>query len=329
MRLIFFGSGAFGLPTFEHLAARHEVAMVVTQPDRPAGRKRRMTSTPVAAWAEARGLPVLRCEDANDPAVVARLAALSPRASVVIAFGQKLGEPLIAAAGELVVNLHASLLPKFRGAAPINHAILAGERETGVSVISLASRMDAGLIYARVATPIEATESAGELHDRLALLGPDAVEQVLTDFEAGRLHGQKQDETRVTRAPKLSRVDDHVDFSQSAEQVCRRILGLNPWPGVTVHWLDASGRREPVTLKLLRAQPGAAGAQAGSPAGVVSAGVVVESGDRLLLAAGQGLVEILELQPQGRRAMSAAAFCQGHGVRAGDRFEPAHESHRP
>jgi methionyl-tRNA formyltransferase len=236
MRVIYFGSGEFGLPTFAHLASRHEVAAVVTQPDRPAGRKRKMTPTPVAAWAEDAGLQVFRCEDANDPAVVARIAALRARVAVVIAFGQKLSPALIDAAGELVVNLHASLLPRFRGAAPIQHAILAGERETGVSVISLAARMDAGLIYAQAATPISPTETAGELHDRLALLGPDVVDQVLRDFEAGQLRGRSQDETHVSRAGKLSRADAAIDFAQPADLVCRQIRAMSPWPGVAARW---------------------------------------------------------------------------------------------
>ncbi len=318
MRLIFFGSGEFGLPTFEHLASRHEIAAVVTQPDRPAGRRRRLTPTPVAAWADAAGFPVIRCGNVNEDALVARIAALRAKASVVIAFGQKLGQPLIAAAGEPVVNLHASLLPKYRGAAPINHAILAGERETGVSVISLASRMDAGLIYAQAATPIGPTETAGELHDRLALLGPAVVEKVLADCLAGRLRGVPQDDTQATRAPRLSRADDRIDFTLPAEQVCRRILGLSPWPGVTVQWVDPSGRRGPVTLKLLRAR--AAPPHTAAPGG--PAGVVIEADERLVLGAGGGAVEILEVQPEGGRPMSAAAFRQGHRIQPGDRFAP-------
>jgi methionyl-tRNA formyltransferase len=245
---------------------------------------------------------------------------------------------LIDAAGELVVNLHASLLPRFRGAAPIQHAILAGERETGVSVISLAARMDAGLIYAQAATPISPTETAGELHDRLALLGPDVVDQVLRDFEAGQLRGRSQDETHVSRAGKLSRADAAIDFAQPADLVCRQIRAMSPWPGVAARWRPnrpmepgESGGGPQATcadlpaIKLLRAQAIAdreAGAAGGAGLDEAKPGVVTACGQRLIVAAGSGWVELLEVQPEGRRGMSAAAFCQGHPVRIGDRFEP-------
>lgn len=320
MRLIFFGSGEFGLPSFEHLARRHEVVGVVTQPDRPAGRKRQLTATPVAAWAEARGTAVWRIEDVNANDVVNRIAQLQADAAVVIAFGQKLSDALIAAAGRLVVNLHASLLPRFRGAAPINHAMLAGDARTGVSVISLASRMDAGLIYAQSSTEIVPTETAGELHDRLAQLGPAVLDSVLTQFERGGLAGQAQDESRATRAPKLSRADAVVDFAASADQVARRIRGLSPWPGVTAAWhpaesAESAGGGSPVQLKLLRAV--AVNTQAAEK---MAAGRVVRVGDELWVAAGAGVVRVLELQPPGKRPMSADAFCRGHAIAVGDRF---------
>ncbi len=205
MRLIFLGSGEFGLPTLRRLHEHHAIAAVVSQPDRPAGRRRQDTPTPIAAWAQTTGITVLKPMDVNAPDVVSQLTALKPDAAVVIAFGQKLGDPLIAGLGGLAVNLHASLLPKLRGAAPINWAILNGERETGVTIISLAQRMDAGLIYAQQATPIDPRETAGELHDRLAQLGPSLIESVLAQWKEGKLAGRAQDEAHATRGPNSPR----------------------------------------------------------------------------------------------------------------------------
>ncbi len=318
MRLVFFGSGEFGLPSFAHLARGHEVAAVVSQPDRPAGRRRQLTPTPVAAWAQTQGIDPHRVEDVNTDPFVDGIAALRADAAVVIAFGQKLSDRLIGGAGRLVVNLHASLLPRFRGAAPINHAILAGDAQTGVSVISLASRMDAGLIYAQAQTPIGPAETAGELHDRLALLGPAVLEQVLADFAAGHLVGRPQDESRATRAPKLSRADGGVDFTRPAAEVAARIRGLSPWPGVTVQWRSEDHPCPPVALKLLRAVAGPASGRTGPDA--PAPGMVMDIGDGLRVAAGDGTVDILELQPPGKRPMAADAFCRGHGMRVGDRL---------
>ena len=247
MKLIFLGSGSLGVATLERLHSRHEVVAVVSQPDRPAGRKRRLTPTPIAQWASQAGLPVVKAQNANEPSVVEHLAALEPHAAVVIAFGQKLSPMLIEAMGKLCVNLHTSLLPKYRGAAPIQWAMIEDQSHTGLSVIGLAQRMDGGPVYAQATTPIDPMETAGELHDRLALMGPDIIENVLTRFEAGSLSHQIQDESAATRAPKLSKADGTVDFHQTARQVRCRIHGLTPCdrqlapprpirPGVTVNW---------------------------------------------------------------------------------------------
>ena len=186
MRIAFFGSGAFGLPTLEVLHAQHELVAVVTQPDRPSGRKMKLTPTPVGQWAAAQGVAVHKCEDVNTAAFVSAIAGLEVEASVVIAFGQKLSPELIAAMGRLAVNLHGSLLPAYRGAAPVQRAVMAGDATTGVSVIGLAQRMDAGAVYAAASLDIGPTDTAGDLHDRLAELGPAAVMSVLEKLEAGR-----------------------------------------------------------------------------------------------------------------------------------------------
>ena len=302
MRLVFFGSGAFGLPTLTHLAAQHDIALVVSQPDRPAGRKRQVTPTPIAEFAASRNLPIIKPDKVNDPAVVDRIRALDADTWVVIAFGQKLGRHLLE--NRFAVNLHGSLLPKYRGAAPINWAMINGERETGVSVIALAERMDAGEIYSAAATMIDPSETAGELHDRLACFGPELIDDVLQHHESDTLIGQAQDERLATHAPKLTKADGTVRFDQPASAVRNRIHGLTPWPGCTV-------RMDGRDLRLHRAHVTSA-PEAGSPGEVLT---------DYLIACAPGTIELLEVQPPGRDVMSFAAYRNGHAVRVGSRME--------
>ena len=307
MDIVFLGSGEFGLPTLRHLASEHSVHAVVTQPDRPAGRGGQLTPTPIAAWAEEHlpGVPVLKPGRINEPEVVDRVRAFPADAWVVIAFGQKLGREL--AADRFAINLHASLLPRWRGAAPIHAAILAGDALTGNSVITLADRMDAGLVLGRSERVVERGQTAGELHDLLAADGPELVERVLSEHRAGSLRPQTQDEAMVTIAPKLSRADGWIDFSASAEDCQSRVHGLTPWPGVTVSFRDAP-------LKLLRVRL-VDGPSPGAEPGTVIDG---ESGH---VACGSGTVlELAEVQPPGKRAMSWADFSRGRVVKAGERF---------
>lgn len=307
MRVLFLGSGAFGLPTLEAIAARHELAGVVTQPDKPAGRSRKLTPTPIGAWAEANrpDVPLEKPASVNEAGVRDRLRAIGADAWVVIAFGQKLGQALLS--DRFAVNLHASRLPRWRGAAPIHAAILAGDTETGNSVITLADRMDAGLILAQSRRPIEPGQTAGDLHDLLASDGPELVLDVLARHKAGTLQAQPQDDAAVTLAGKLSKGDAWVDFADSAEGVRRRVHGLNPWPGVTVMF-----RGEP--LKLHRV--GVTAAPAGAGPGVI---VDAEAG---LVACGSGAVRLLEVQPAGRKPMSYADFARGSRPEPGETLEP-------
>lgn len=306
MDLVFFGSGAFGVPTLAALAERHAIRVIVTQPDRPAGRGGACTPTPIAAWAASRpGIKVLKVERVNDPPVVAEIRGVRADALVVIAFGQKLGRDLLD--GVFAINLHASLLPRWRGAAPINAAILAGDAETGNSVITLADRMDAGDVLARSVRPIDPMLTAGELHDLLAADGPGLVTDVLDRWASGTLVRVEQDESLVTLAPKLSRRDGWVDFSQGAEAARRRVHGLTPWPGVTV-----TLRGEP--LKLLRVQPAAAGDEQAPP------GTLLDPGTGIVACGGDAL-RVLEVQPAGRRAMAWDEFARGRRIARGDRVE--------
>jgi methionyl-tRNA formyltransferase len=303
MKLVYFGSGAFGLPTLRGLVAAHRVLLVVTQPDRPAGRKRRLSPTPVGGYAEEHGLDAIKTADVNDPAGAGRIRAAGADAFVVVAFGQKIGPSVL---GEtLAINLHASLLPKYRGAAPINWAVINGDSETGVSVIAISQRIDAGDILARQATPIDPMETAGELEDRLADMGPQIMLETLSRYESGQLHPARQDDRLACRAPKLSKSDGTVSFDQPARVVRQRVHGLTPWPGCTVH---IGGKR----LKLLRVEVADEGGPASDPGRILDDGTV---------ACGTGRVRLLAVQPAGGKSMSLEAYRRGHEVSAGSRME--------
>ena len=320
MRIVFLGSGAFGLPTLQALHAQHEVVAVVTQPDRPAGRKRKLTPTEIGQWAEAHELPIIKTDNANAPDVTEKVRRFEPEAGIVVAFGQKLSPELIDAIGALAVNLHGSILPAYRGAAPVNWAVINNERTAGVTVIGLSQRMDAGTIYATAQTPLEPRETAGELHDRLAQLGPNAVLDVLQGFAAGTLEGQTQDEVQASRAPKLSKSDGTVDFDQPADAVRARIHGLTPWPGCRVSWhCQETGQTQTLILRRAEAMTEVPAfvhnrheGQALPPPGTVL--------DPLLVMANPGVVKLIEVQGPGTRPMRADAFARGHHLGPGDRL---------
>ena len=297
LTIIFAGSGEFGLPTLRALrAAGHTVAQVFSQPDRPAGRGNRLTPTPVSAYAAGEGLPLVRTPDVN-------AEPLPPAdAMVVIAFGQKIAPHVVGHPRLGSVNLHASLLPRYRGAAPINWAILRGETQSGNSVIRLANRMDAGAILGQSRIVIGELETAGELHDRLAEDGAPLVLRVLDELAAGRAVEAAQDESLATIAPKLNRDASRVDFGRSAIEVARQIRGLYPWPGCRVQVISPDGApRDRVTLVRARPLPGGASA---TPPGMVDRHDHIATGDSAL--------ELIELQPEGKRPMTLAAYRNGH-----------------
>lgn len=303
MRVVFFGSGAFGLPTLGELSRHHDLLAIVTQPDKPAGRGARLTPTPVGAWAgeHAPDAEVLKPDDVNEPPARDRIRSLPADAWVVIAFGQKLSGELLR--DRFAVNLHASLLPRWRGASPVQSAILGEDPLTGNSVITLADRMDAGLVLAQSRREIAETMTAGELHDALSLDGAALVEDVLRAHAQERLEGRRQDEGLVTRARKLSKNDAWIDWASPSARCRCRINALSPWPGVEV---TLGGQ----ALKLLRAGPGGQ-AGAGSPGELVD----VRQG---LIACGDGRsVRLLEVQAPGKRAMAWDDFARGRALERG------------
>jgi len=306
LSIIFSGSGEFGLPTLRELIRTgHEIVQVVSQPDRPAGRGRKLTPNPVAQFALDHSLPLLRTADIN--------AETLPPADVmvVIAFGQKIGEAQVNHPRLGSINLHASILPKYRGAAPINWAILRGEHVTGNSIIRLARRMDAGAVLGQSQLAVGEIETAGELHDRLAEDGPPLMLKVLDQLAKGTATEQTQDETQATIAPKLSRESTRIDWNRPAREIANHIRGLYPWPGCHARLVDPAGK-ELSRLTLVRAR------SISAPSSNISPGVITSAGHS---AAGSGEVELLECQPEGKRPMPLADFRNGHPWHAGLRIE--------
>ena len=312
VRVVFLGTPAFAVPTLERLlASAHEVAAVVTQPDRPRGRGQRVSESPVKQLAAARGLPVLQPERMKDPAFVEALAALAPDLGVVAAYGKMLPDRLLALPRLGMINVHASLLPAYRGAAPIHRAVMAGETETGITIIRLVREMDAGPMLRRAALPIDADDDAETLERALAALGAVTLLQAVDDLESGRAAEEEQDHPRATFAPRLTRADGAIDWSRTAGQVHDQVRGLHPWPRAFSH---LGGARYLIHRTAVVEPPGEAPAAPGQ--------VLEAAGDRLVVAAGSGTaVAILEIQPEGRRALPARAFLAGHPLAPGTAFK--------
>jgi methionyl-tRNA formyltransferase len=308
MRIVFFGSGAYGLPTLRHLAHHHQIVGVVTQPDKPAGRGVQLTPTPIAEWA-AQQLPKAKLwkpAKVNAPEIVHEIRSIQAEAWVVIAFGQLLGRALLA--DRFAINLHASLLPRWRGAAPIHAAILAGDAETGNSVITLASTMDAGLVLGQTRRVIEPTRTTGELHELLAGDGPALVDSVLDQHAAGTLTPISQDASLVTHAPKLSKDDARIGFSQPAEACRCRINGLSPWPGVTVTFRGQA-------LKILRAA-----AEQSMTGASHQPGDWIDPSSGSIACGKETVLKLLDVQPAGKKLMPWADFARGHRPTHEDRL---------
>ncbi len=312
------------MPTLRRLAdGLHELVLTVTQPARSSGRGLKQTPTPVMCAADELGLPAVETPNVNAPEFVDRIRSLNARLIIVVAFGQKLGPEFLSAAPGGAVNLHASLLPKYRGAAPIQWAVVRGESETGNTVFRIVSRMDAGPILSQNATPIDPTETAGELHDRLSELGVQTVLSAIEQF-VGNTNppGRNQDDSLATLAPKIKKTDGIVDFSRPARQVVDHIRGMTPWPGATAQYVAANGRSETVTI--VRAGISDVRATAALMPGLVT--------DSLTVNAVDGTLNILEIKPESGRVMFWRDFVNGRHVRPGDRFVTlgaVNENHPP
>jgi methionyl-tRNA formyltransferase len=320
---VMMGTGTFAEPTFAALlAAGHRVVGLVTQPDRPVGAPRgstRQTGRGMKEIALEHNIPVFQPESINTPEGVAWLRSLNPDLLVVAAYGQILSKDVLATARLGGVNVHASLLPKYRGAAPVAWAIYHGETETGVTIIKMSVHLDAGEMLAREAVAIGPEETAGELEARLAPVGARLALQVIDQTAAGTARGIPQDKSQVTKAPKLTKEHGQIDWGRQARQVCNHIRAMQPWP-TAYTFLHRPGH-PPQRLIITRA----AALDVQAPPNLAPGAAVVrpETPQRLLVASGdRGLVEILELQPAGKRRMAAVEFLRGHRLQPGDRFGP-------
>ncbi len=311
MRIVFLGTGEIGVPSLRDLAASaaHEVCAVFTQPDRPAGREMKLRPSPIKIVAQQLGLPVCQPEKIRRPDALAELAAVRPQLIVVVAYGQILPKALLDLPPGGCLNIHASLLPHHRGASPINAAILAGDHETGITIMWMDEGLDTGDILLTEPTPIGPHETAGSLHDRLAQLAPAVLHRALALIETGSAPRQKQDHASATYAPKLSRQDGEINWHQSAGEIDCRIRAMTPWPGAFTHLPG----HPPELLKIHRAlvaQPYTGGA--GTVLGASAEGILVAAETEALL--------LQEVQVAGGKRLRAADFLRGHSLPMGMRL---------
>ncbi len=316
MRIVFLGSGDFGCPSLRRLhECGHEVLQVVTQPARQSGRGRKVKPTAIATLAAELKLPCLETANVNETDIVAKVRALEPEVLIVIAFGQKIGNELLQIPTCRVINLHGSLLPKYRGAAPINWAILKGETETGLTVIELNEQWDAGDILGQAKTKIQPSETAGELHDRLADMGTQLLLEVLGKMAAGRDSPLVQDHCLASRAPKLKKEDGAICWSQPAKTLRNFIHGMSPWPGAFCY-LKQQNKDKSERITLLRAEVASpdngADIAESAPAGTVA--------QDLSIHCASGRLRLLEVKPDNGRQMAFANFAHGRHLQKGDRL---------
>ena len=319
MRVVFMGSAEVSCLMLEALlgASGIEVAGVVTQPDRPAGRHRHLTPCPGKQKAVAHGLPVITPEKVNSEESLAQLIAWAPDVIAVVAYGQFLGKRLLALPPRGCINIHLSLLPRHRGAAPVQWAIASGDTVSGVTAILMDQGMDSGDVLGQVEEPIRPDDSADTLYQRLTPLGAELLVRTLVGLAAGRARRTPQDATRVTFAPKLKKDDGLIDWDLPAEQIDRRVRGFNPWPScfttlpARLRVGDHAGR-----VKVLRAEV------CPSVANAYSVGSVIECGGREgpLVQTGNGALRLLTVQVEGGKPLTGQAFLCGHALCPGDRF---------
>ncbi|MBA3442643.1 MAG: methionyl-tRNA formyltransferase [Pyrinomonadaceae bacterium] len=311
MRLIFMGTPAAAVPTLKRcLDDGHEIAAVWTQPDRPAGRGNKLTTPPVKEFALAHNLTIHQPAKIKTDEARELFASHEADAAVVVAYGRILPSAFLRAPRRGCINVHFSLLPRYRGAAPVNWAIIEGQKETGVSTMLMDEGLDTGSIFLQTATPIGDTETAPQLMDRLALLGAGLLSETLTNFET--IRPRQQREAEATPAPMLRRETGRIDWSSNAFEIERRVRGLQPWPGAYTEYARSR-------LIIWRAEALHAGDESSSGSSVE--GEIVEAhADHLIVACGhETALRLVEVQPEGRKRMSVRDFLNGTRIRAGER----------
>ncbi len=297
-RIVFMGTPAFAVPALQKLIETQEVVGIVTQPDRPAGRGKQLRPSPVKAAAEAAGIPVYQPKSLRSEAAAAPLHQWQPEMIIVTAFGQILRPHVLDLPLRGCLNVHASLLPRWRGASPIQHAIMAGDAKTGVTLMQMDVGLDTGAMYVQQAIPIRPTETAASLHDRLAELGAAMLGEHLDDIVNGRITPTRQDDTLSTYAPMISKADGQLDWQKSSAELDRLIRAMTPWPGAFTHWQGQ-------LLKVLAAEP----VNGRLPSGVP--GQVVQVGEKAVILTQDGGLALNQIQLAGKRAMTSSEFLRG------------------
>lgn len=308
MRIVFMGTPDFAVGSLQALceSGKHEILAVVTQPDRPKGRGNKLLQTPVKEYALAQGLTVYQPQKVKTPEFVELLHELQPELIVVAAFGQFLSKEILELPKYGCINVHASLLPKYRGAAPIQYAIIKGEKESGVTIMQMDIGMDTGAMLDKVVVPIEENTTMGELHYALREQGAALLLQVIDKIAAGTAVAEPQDNEQATYATLLDRSMEHIDWSKTAQEVHNLIRGFNPAPSTFTKLPNGKG------LKIW-------GSKMTDKNSAAAAGTVIETGKHsFFVACGEGVLEITEVQPESKKRMPAQVFVNGRGVQVGD-----------
>ncbi len=320
MKIVYLGSGEFGIESLDALSvSEHDLRFIVTQPPNPAGRGRKPHPTPVARWADTHSIPFIEVDDVNNSEIVEKIAGHEPDLIVVIAFGQKISNELTNLPLKGSINVHASLLPKYRGAAPINWAIINGETTTGISIITLSEKMDAGQVLAQSQTDIAADETAGQLHDRLAKIAAPLLLKTIGQIAEGTAVYIEQDHAKATLAPKLKKSDGFLDFTELAEVLVRKIRGFWPWPGASANYVSQK------TGKSIRVTIAMAEVVTLPEQSLISPGTFDEN---LNVICGRGCPErsrgnalkITWIKPAGSALMAFKDFANGRQTQPGDLF---------
>jgi methionyl-tRNA formyltransferase len=312
MNIVFLGSGEFGMECLDVLnSSDHSLQFIVTQPPHPAGRGRKPNPTPVAHWATTYSIPFVETDNVNTPDMLTKVAGYKPDLIVVIAFGQKIGNELINLPPRGAINVHASLLPKYRGAAPINWVIINGETETGISIITLAEKMDAGRILAQSKTDINPNETAEGLHDILAQMAAPLLLETIEQIDDGTAVYTEQDHSGATLAPKLIKSDGYIDFAEPAGVLERKIRGFWPWPGASANYLSKK------TGKYTRVTIAAAEVVETSNPAALSVGMLDEN---LNIICGVDALKIIKIKPAGSPLMDFKDFVNGRQTQPDDLF---------
>ena len=309
MKVLFYGTPEFALPTLESLLECHTVVAAVTQPDKPAGRGRHLSPPPVKERALAAGLPVLQPPRLRDPGWPERLRELDADVAVVVAFGQILPKAVLDVPSRGSINVHGSVLPRYRGAAPIAWAIIRGETEAGITTFQMDPGMDTGDVLLTESTPIDPEETAGELSARMSVMGARVLIRTLDALDT--LTAVPQDHARATLAPRLKKEDGWLRFGEPAASLVNRVRGTNPWPGAAV--MTPAGR---LLIWRAMAVPHASGAEPGT--------LVVSGPGALCVATGEGLLVPVQVQPENRKAMAWEDFLRGARLTAGARLTEIH-----